>query len=538
MYRIYLIDDEDEVREGIIGKTDWAAFGFELAGAFGNGKDALEAAEAGPPDLVITDICMPFMDGLELTKRLGERYRDIKTVILTGYEDFEYAKRAISLKVHEYLLKPINFQEFSDLLARLKRELDEERERREDLQRLRLQLNESLPLLREKFLERLVTTSVNGEEIERKFRMFGISLKGPAYLALVMDIDEPAGEATGGKETERELLRFGAANIVQEIFGQEGGGLVFGTKDEKTAILFSGAPETCFVTAQSLAEQAAYCIEKYLKLRVSFGIGRIRDRISNLSSSYLEAISALDYRFLLGKNRIIAIDDVEKGRNRHRNGYAEWEKKLISAMKTGDEKAFAARIAEWIEQLKETLPSAEKGYASIQRFLVSVMNLIEETGYGEEAFEAARPFAHILTLKTLDDIKDWLTDLGLAVIRQMECLRSNEAHSHLRRAEAFIRENYSDPGLSLQHAAQKACMSMNYFSAMFKQYSGETFVEYLTRIRLEKAKELLAGTALKTYEIAERVGYEDPQYFSVIFKRNVGMTPKEFRAAAKEGKAG
>ncbi|GIO12580.1 hypothetical protein J19TS2_21350 [Cohnella xylanilytica] len=536
MYKLYLIDDEDEVREGILAKTDWASLGFELAGAFANGRDALEAAEAEPPDLIITDICMPFMDGLELTKRIGERHRDVKTVILTGYEDFEYAKRAISLKVHEYLLKPINFHEFAELLGRLRRELDEERERREDLARIRLQLNESLPLLREKFLERLVTSSVGEEEIGRKFRLFGIGLDGPAYVALVMDIDELPPEAAGDREWGRELLRFGAANIAQEIFEKERGGLVFGTKDERTAILFSDEAAACSVAAQTLAMQAARSIEKYLKTRVSFGIGRVKDRLPELASSYMEAITALDYRFLLGRNRVIAIDDVQRGSGRNRLCYADWEKKLLSALKAGNEEAYAARMAEWIERLKSESPSADKGYASIQRFLVSVMNLVEETGYGEAAFEAGRPFARAPSIKTLDEMKLWLTEWGIGVMREMESLRRTDAHAQAKLAADFIRERYADPNLSLQEAAQVACMSVNYFSAVFKQYAGETFIEHLTRLRIEKARELLASTALKSYVIAERVGYEDPQYFSVIFKRNVGLTPKEYRAAAKEGK--
>ncbi|WP_027092046.1 response regulator [Cohnella thermotolerans] len=538
MYKVFLIDDEDEVREGMMARTDWASFGFELAGAFGNGKEALEAADLRPPDLVITDICMPFMDGLELTKRIGEKYRDVKTVILTGYEDFDYAKRAIQLKVHEYLLKPINFREFAGLLARLKQELDEERARREDMRRLQLQLNESLPLLREKFLERMATSVVSEEEIERKFRLFGLRLEGPAYIALVMDIDEFKGDSGGGQAPERELLRFGAANIVQEIFGQEHGGFVFGTKDEKTAVLYAGAAEDCSVAAQTLASQAAHSIEKYLKVRVSFGIGRPRDRKSALSSSYLEAISALDYRFLLGKNRIIAIHDVERGTGLHQLGYAEWERKLLAAMKLGNEQAYASTLREWIEHLRRSVPSVDKGYASIQRFLVSVMNLVEETGYGEEAFEADRPFARVPTLKTLDALREWLTEWGIRILRQMDSRRRTDADSHLQAAKEFVERNYADPNLSLQQAAQQACMSVNYFSAMFKQYCGQTFIEHLTGIRLAKAKELLAGTALKTYEIAEKVGYEDPQYFSVIFKRNVGVTPKEYRAAAREGTTG
>ncbi|MCY9696381.1 response regulator [Paenibacillus alginolyticus] len=143
MYKIIMIDDEDEVREGIKRKTNWEACGFQLVGDFDNGRDAYEALERLQPDAVITDICMPFMDGMQLTELIAANYRDVKVIIVTGYEDFEYAKQAIKLKVKDYLLKPINSAEFTEFLHKLRLELDEERKQREDVTFLRHQFNES-----------------------------------------------------------------------------------------------------------------------------------------------------------------------------------------------------------------------------------------------------------------------------------------------------------------------------------------------------------------------------------------------------------
>lgn len=189
MYKIILVDDEDEVREGIKHKISWSKYGFELVGDFDNGRDALEAIEQHRPDVIITDICMPFMDGLGLARAVMDRYRDMKVIIVTGYEDFEYAKQAITLKVTEYLLKPINAREFAEFLSKMKQDLDEEHLQKANLVKLRMQLNQSLPLLRERFLEQLVTTRMKSEEIENKLSYFHIPLQGQVYLALVIDIE-------------------------------------------------------------------------------------------------------------------------------------------------------------------------------------------------------------------------------------------------------------------------------------------------------------------------------------------------------------
>lgn len=535
MYNLFLIDDEDEVREGMMSRTDWARFGFRPAGAFGNGKDALEALETAPPDLIITDVCMPYMDGLELAAVVAERYRDVKVVILTGYEDFDYAQRAIRSKVHDYLLKPINFRELSALLNKLRRELDEERRQKEDLGRLRIQLQESLPLLREKFLEKMVTSRLSREEIDRKCRLYGLSLPGPAYVALVLDAEGGSPERFPADDTGEELLRFASANIVREIFESGRGGIVFRTKEEKLAVLFSGSEAACSLDAQRLAEETGRCIGKYLHARASFGIGRVCSEPGELSRSYAEALSALDYRFLLGAGRIICIQDMERGERPAGLSYGEWEHKLLRALRVGNAPLYRETLAAWVRELKRTAVSAEMGYTMILRFHAAVLDLLEEAGIPCEAVASAQPFARVLALKTLDEAECWLRGLGDSAIERLVLNRSQAASAQLRQAEAYILEHYADENLSLGEVSQHVYMSMNYFSALFKQQRGESFVEFLTRVRLDKAKELLLATSLKTYEIASRVGYGDPQYFSVIFKRHVGMTPKQYRASAGKG---
>lgn len=533
MYKIIMIDDEDEVREGIKRKTNWEACGFQLVGDFDNGRDAYEALESLQPDAVITDICMPFMDGLQLTELIAAIYRDVKVIIVTGYEDFDYAKQAIKLKVKDYLLKPINSAEFTEFLHKLRLELDEERKQREDVTFLRHQFNESMPLLRERFLERLVTSCMRRDEIERKFQMFGLSLSGPSITVLALDIDEFHREFYNDQVAEEELLRFAAYNIFHEIMEKEQGGIVFRTRDDKLVALLSGDPERIELTCQTLAEHVRYSIEKYLSMTVTMGIGRTCSDLPDLPKAFQEALSALDYRFLLGKNRVISIGDMEFGSSLDNLSYIHMEKKLISAIKTGEKTVVTLTLQDWINEMKKGTCSMDKCYGKLNKLLVALMNVLVETGFEDAAVLGDHSFMQLYARKTLDDVRLWLEEICLALVDLLAEKRTKVSESQMEAAVAYIHSNYADEQLSLQQVCNHIYMSMSYFSALFKPHTGETFIEYVTRYRLDKAKEMLAASQLKTYELAAKVGYSDPQYFSVIFKRNTGMTPKEFRAAHK-----
>lgn len=533
MYKIIMIDDEDEVREGIKRKTNWETCGFQLVGDFDNGRDAYEALESLQPDAVITDICMPFMDGLQLTELIAANYRDVKVIIVTGYEDFDYAKQAIKLKVKDYLLKPINAAEFTEFLHKLRQELDEERKQREDVTFLRHQFHESMPLLRERFLERLVTSCMRRDEIERKFQMFGLSLSGPSITVLALDIDEFHREFYNDQVAEEELLRFAAYNIFHEIMEKEQGGIVFRTRDDKLVALLSGDPERIELTCQTLAEHVRYSIEKYLSMTVTMGIGRTCSDLPDLPKAFQEALSALDYRFLLGKNRVISIGDMEFGSSLDNLSYIHMEKKLISAIKTGEKTVVTLTLQEWINEMKKGTCSMDKCYGKLNKLLVALMNVLVETGFEDAAVLGDHSFMQLYARKTLDDVRLWLEEICLALVDLLAEKRTKVSQSQMEAAVAYIHSNYADEQLSLQQVCNHIYMSMSYFSALFKPHTGETFVEYVTRYRLDKAKEMLAASQLKTYELAAKVGYSDPQYFSVIFKRNTGMTPKEFRAAHK-----
>ncbi|MBN2983628.1 response regulator [Cohnella algarum] len=532
MYDILIVDDEASVREMIVELVDWNGRGFNCVGHSENGMDALEAAIRLRPDVVLTDICMPFMDGLELARRLSDELPRCRVVFLTGHDDFEYARQAVRLGAEDYLMKPMTAAELCALLDRLRQQLDEERYRLEDMDRLRRQLNESFPVLRERFLERLVIAGVRKGEAEERLAYFGIDLGGPDYVVLAVDPDR-FDDRLGAED--RELLRFAVYNIVQELTGAEAAPAVFQSREERVLAVLSGdASRDLEARAQHLAEQIRDAAERYLPITVTSGIGRPACGLRDLPRSYAEAATALEYRLLLGGNRVIGISDMEGRESALYFESAQEEKKLVTAIRTGNASEAEAAISETFARLRGAFPTVERCRIQIQKWIMAIVQTVAELGGDEsEAFgHQAHPFDILSSCKTLDEIERRLTEAARRAIAAVSAARTDFCRLQMLNAEAFIRERYGDPELSLKTICRHLHMSTSYFSAEFKRHTGKTFVEYVTAERIAKAKELLKLTDAKTYEIAAKVGYKDPHYFSLIFKKATGETPKEHRQKA------
>jgi two-component system response regulator YesN len=532
MYKVIIVDDEAVVRSGLKNTINWNEHGFDLIGDYANGREAWEAVEQIKPDLIISDISMPFMDGLELAGLVFNHFPYIKMIILTGFDEFEYAQQAIRLKVSDFILKPITAQEIRKLLDRVRAEMDEETRRREDLGRLNRQLNQSLPLLKERFLERLVAVGLGKLEIEERLNYFALPQRLPLYLVMVVDIDDFGDRELNSYEHDAEFLRFAAFDIFKETLEREDI-MLLRTREERMVAIIGGTDHESLLYERvfSLAEQVRYHIEKYLKFTVTIGIGRSCAYLEQLPISYKSALSVLDYRFLLGKNRVLSILDMEGKPSVPMPPNLDWDRKLATAVKTGSIQEANALIENGVAELKTSLAPIESCYLQMQKVVLALMNLIQElvVHNKETSFERHMTLMDVYRLKTLDEVELWLKEVVRSVISTIADNRSHLTHMQIHRAVDYIDTNYANDRMSLQDLCSHVLMSTSYFSLVFKQHTGETFIEYLTGVRVMKAKELLHNTTLKFYEIAEKVGYRDPNYFSILFKKHAGITPKEYR---------
>ncbi|GGG05898.1 response regulator [Paenibacillus abyssi] len=532
MYKLLLVDDEALVREAIKENMRWEELGFECVADCEDGAKALESIEELRPDILLTDICMPFVDGLELTRQVTMKYPNIKVVILTGHDDFDYAQQAIKLRACDFILKPITAAELGNVLKKLKIEMDEEFKRKRDFDLLKQQLNESLPLLRERFLERLTASRLTQQEIDERLDYFNLSLRGPYFIIVAVDVDDFLIDGSQPSVKSRELMRFAVYNIVQEVADREMGATVFRNRDEKVLAILSGqSPEQLQELAFHASEEIRRSISSYLPLTVSIGIGHCCPSLSTLQQASETALSALDYRFLLGNNEVISLSDMER---RHRSAAlpaTDWDKELVSRLKTGSEQETDDLIERIFASYRDYFLTVDTCYIHIQRLVLSLIHTITELG-GEpaEVFGSkVNPLVEVQRYATLDDIERWMKEQCRAAVGAVMSIREDFSTHQVIKAQEHIKQSFADQQLTLKKVCHHVSMSTSYFSTLFKTHTGKTFIEFLTQLRIEKAKELLKLTALKSYEIADQVGFSDPHYFSVTFKKFTGCTPTEYR---------
>lgn len=412
-YRIILVDDEEEIRGGIARRVDWESLGFELIGDAENGEEALEKIEQLEPDVVMTDIRMPYMDGLTLCSRIRQKYPAMKILLFSGYDDFDYAKQAIKLNVSEYILKPVNMEELREILTRVKNKLDEEIRQRRDLDLLRESYRQSIPVLREVFLNDLVRGNVGAEDISERLREYEVDLSGACkWIAAVLDVE-------GEQYRQREMNAISVRRLLEDNLQNYFRFAAFNSMEGVTmvAAIDEEPDQTRLIDLLGeICREAA----KILDVTVTIGIGNSCDGLERIDEAYQSAQEALRYKSLVGAGKTIYINDMKRERD-------------------------------------------------------------------------------------------------------------HTAKKAILEARQYILDHYQEPDLSVDVLCRNLHMSPAYFSTMFKRETGQTYIAYLTEVRLNRAVELLNQTDEKTYVIAQKVGYQEQNYFSYVFKKKYGVSPTKFR---------
>ncbi|AJY76918.1 response regulator [Paenibacillus beijingensis] len=537
MYRVLLADDEPDVRDGLLQEIDWTACGFTVVGTAENGQEATELAERLEPDAVVTDISMPFMDGLKLAEWLRERYPLVKIVILTGYDEFDYARQAVRLSVDDYLLKPFSAASLNELLCKLRGKMDRERAEREDVKQLKEHFHTSLPLLQATFLASLLYRKQSRAAVDARAAGYGLSLSGSGgWVSLIslhamVQPDEAAPAYSLRSSEDLDLKLFAVMNIAEEIWGRLGLGYVFLHQDYVVLLSVNrdGREAWLWQTQQAL-ESVLRNIEHYLRVPVTIGAGSIVSCISDLKVSYEDALLALDYRLVPGAGNLIFIEDVERGQAQKLRFDELKERSLVRCLKVGT----AEELREIIDTIFREI-SGDHAYSDIQLYLIEVMTSVLKTAEAadvntDEIFGPGFPFyAEMFKFSGLPQAQLWFHERCMMLMNRIASKRQHNYKDIVEQAVAYIQQNYGDPDISIQKLISLLHISQGYFCGIFKKEVKMTFVQYLMQIRMEAAKELLRTTDLKAFEIAERVGFTEPNYFSYCFKKQIGVSPKEYR---------
>lgn len=533
MYRILLVDDEILVRDAIKENIDWEGIGCELVGDCQNGQEAAEFVKQHPVDIVLTDICMPYMDGMELSHFLHDNYPDIVIVIFSGFGEFEYAKKAIQYNVSEYLLKPVTAMELTSVINDMKEKVNQkkkEKSRLENLTKASENYRKNAQIIRSKTIEELVTCSRDVNESLQQLRGLGIELTASSYRVALFDIDlySDMYQIDMEKRQESALMAFVLFNISDEIVNREQAGIAFQEGSNRVCILFQGMrTKEMADKMKDICREIQQKVKEVIGIEISIGIGCWVKGPEELYQSYDKAVQAISYRYLLGGKFLL---DTEECHLEKSISLTDSLEQLTDSLKTGKKESMELSMAKMEEDIRSALVVKSRACMYLQQIVRAIGDVYESVITNSQQLNKKRELLlqNIPEQKTFQKAAGSVKEFAQTVFEELSRMNTSSGQRQAYLALDYIQNNYMDPDLSLNSICSYLSISTSHFSTVFKEMTGETFMEVLIRTRMQKAKELLENTTLKNYEIAEKVGFSDPHYFGISFKKMTGKTPTEY----------
>lgn len=526
-YKVILVDDEAEVIDIMEAKIRWSELGFEVVGSAKNGVKALELVEKLQPDVVLTDIRMPYMDGLELSRKLNQDYPNIYIILCTGFDEFEYAKEAVHLDIKEYLLKPISAAELSESLMRLKENLDREREEKLNVRKLENYFQESLPALQSNLFISLMEGRVSEEDYARFSAAYQVNMKGPLFCCIVFHTSEnhvPEGmnPLLLSMSVEREIRQ----RLVEKWHCKEF--LYLGN----TVLIMEMGSEEQMVPITDECDRFCRWAYRVMGAVVTAGIGTVCDNLFNINLSYEGAREAVSYRVLYGTQRAINIREIvpkeqatlsllEEGRMHD----------LFRAIRVGNPEKIEEAVQKEIQKI-------HKHTVTIGQYHLAAMEMVSNfykfcannsLDFNEIAGNVPNLYEKVPQMDE-SSLTSWMNEMARMISEELKTARNSTSHRLVTEAQLLVREKYMDASISLDVVCSILGVSNSYFSSVFKKETGKSFISYLTDYRMDIAEELILSGETKSYKVAEKVGYLDANYFSYVFKKRFGVSPSKYRA--------
>ncbi|MDQ0111462.1 response regulator transcription factor [Paenibacillus harenae] len=525
MKKIMLVDDEILVRESIRDCINWEKEGFIYCGDASDGEVALPLIEQLEPDILITDIKMPFMNGIELSEIVRTRMPDIKIIILSGHDEFEYARAALRVGAMEYCLKPVSAADIIRLLQETSKVIDRERLEREQRQLL-LQLQSDYAVkTQHKLLNDLCCGLIATAEAMHTAALLNVALYAKHYVVAVTDFRCHDGRARLVADKLQEAEQFLSSELSRLPIEP----LSYKRSHTETVWLLKGQ------TAPQLEEALHYLqaglknqIEKLFPCTLALGTGSIQERLQGVHASYLDAEDDKHWRRLSQHNRLALFQAASSAQ-----GQSAWpdRQRFIDFLKLGAEHESAGLLSSLADSLRSVdWRDSFYGYYLLNDYTIEVLKTAHELHFASASpAETMEQFEQKMNkVRSADEARAYLQWL-LSQYWQWRSDASDKYTEMLEQAKSYIAKNYGNDQLTLQDVADHVMVSPSHLSKVFSQECGQTFIEFLTQTRIRKAKELLLSTSSKSYEIAHRVGYNDAHYFSNLFKRITGITTTQYR---------
>ena len=554
MIKVFLVEDEYAIREGIKRSIHWERDGFELVGEAGDGEVALPKIIKSKPDILITDIRMPFMDGLELSRLVKSEMPDIKIIVLSGYDDFNYAKQAISIGVEEYILKPVSEETLMEELKKVAEIISKEKQENEAREKYVHDMEEIRILEQQKFLHDMIDGKLSIQESMALGKKLGIEVTAECYSILLMQV-------FSGNSGESDIDAY--SGIKEDIYSR----IKDNCNDIPNVFLYDQVGDVlCFLIKADSEEELRDMIRRgtesirklmkdHMDMLYFMAVGKIVERIRDVNISYADASRKFAERYMLEESAIF--DGTEK--KDKKSGKADpvieekaatdkidlnsidagkiSQKTILHFLKNGT----IAEVDDFTEEYFSSI-GYEVMESMMLRQYVLVEALLSAAAFMKTVGVEGKELEEILGdtkdptgyASSVDSAREYIQKLLNTILEYRNKLSDQKYIEIIDKAKEYIQNNYQNEDMSLQSVALKVNVSSNHFSTIFRKETGETFIDFLTGVRMDKAKELLTCTSIKTSEIGFEVGYRDPHYFSYIFKKTQGVSPKEYRRIAKE----
>ncbi len=527
MYSVFLVEDEIVTREGIRNSIRWEETPFTFAGEAPDGEMALHALRDIKPDILITDIKMPFIDGLVLSRMIKKDQPWIKIIILSGHDEFKYARDAISIGVEEYMLKPVSSADMLETLNKVAGQIEKEKRSLKNLENLKRRIQTTEEIIRDKWLSEIVTGQIESVNAIETAGTMGIDLLPGGYAVILIEIftlPEQYDQYAISKEVIGSFIR-----NREDI-------LSFSLSMEKQVLLVKNIHrDHNSDTLYSIAQGIKFEIGRHTECSISVGIGSTVNYIGDIVHSYSDADRALRYMRMTGQRIIIGAGDLEGSRALE---LMELEQDSMAVRLRYVNYENTAGMIDSYLSVMEKGRETERGYFPLLlKKLTETLNDLIHSLHGSAPEQIPLLFDNAAVSRAVENESVFREFLESVLQKWIAFRDENVLNSHsskIERAKTYIRENFMSQDISLNSLASHVSVSPNHFSTIFSQEVGVTFIEYLTSVRLDYAKELLRTSRMKCADISYEVGYSDPHYFSFIFKKNLGISPRDYRAESAD----
>ncbi len=521
--KVLLVDDEKLERVLIRKGYDWEANGFEIIGEAGSGEEALELFDIKEPDIVITDINMPYMDGLELTEKISQRSIKCRVVIVTGYREFEYARRALQLGVKDFILKPVNINDIANIMKNIKKEMQEEEGHHLEYSQLKETARQNQDIVIESFLQLLVENRIEEKEAIHKLEMYGLErlLMECACINI-----KPFKNQDGVIEEEALATSKKILDFIWDNYNLNSISFIHYLCNIIIYLVGEDAKES-----KKIASEIKNRINVDLNMEVDVGISQIQHNYTGISKAYRQAEKAISASVILGRNSCITYDEYANIKKANQgNTEINWQDFVFSVENCLESKAIG-----YIDEYTNLIKKA--GVTDTEYLKLMAMNMLSKaatvlTRHGKSLGQLVGEtwlYEEVSKIETVKEMNGCLKNIISHILKYSDSLRNKKSNKLVDQALEYIDSHLYEQSLTLKSIAGKVYTNESYLSRVFKQETGEGLIEYINRKRIEQSIVLLNTTDLKAYEIAEEIGFSDSHYFGICFKKQVGVTIKEYK---------